>query len=185
MTRDYDYYQKRLVLDESSWRVLWSYERPRDDFRTQYSYKNYTNNYAGKEAGQIKKKEGYSDYRSIKVNGVHIQSHIAVWLLYYGEYPRGVIDHIDGDGLNNDVRNLRDVTMLENSKNRKMDKRNSSGYNGVSFVERRGKYRARAGAGGKDIALGWYDHIDDAIEARKNFDIKNGFSKRHGKTKDV
>jgi hypothetical protein len=42
--------------------------------------------------------------------------------LTYGEFPEGVIDHLDGDPSNNKVENLRDVTNKVNRQN--MSKRN-------------------------------------------------------------
>lgn len=44
-------------------------------------------------------------------------AHRVVYFLDTGEWPLGVIDHIDGDTLNNDPPNLRDVSYSENGLN--------------------------------------------------------------------
>ena len=35
--------------------------------------------------------------------------HQAVWIVCHGDFPKGEIDHIDGDRLNNHIENLRDA----------------------------------------------------------------------------
>ncbi len=43
--------------------------------------------------------------------------HQAVWLVCHGRWPKGEIDHIDGDRLNNRIENLRDVSSRQNMLN--------------------------------------------------------------------
>lgn len=50
-------------------------------------------------------------------------------------------DHIDGDVLNNQTSNLRPASHRENGANRKLGKDSKTGYKGVSFDSRRGKYQ--------------------------------------------
>ena len=54
------------------------------------------------------------------------------------------------------------------SNERKINSNNTSGYRGVSYRKDRNKYRAYIKFQGKDIFLGHYDNIDDAIKARKD-----------------
>jgi len=54
----------------------------------------------------------------------------------------------------------------------KMHKDNKSGHKGVMFMENRGKWKAYIGFKGKQINLGHYNDLKDAIQARKEGEIK-------------
>lgn len=43
-----------------------------------------------------------------------VAMHRAIWGVYYGQWPKFVIDHIDGDCKNNHIENLRDCPQSEN-----------------------------------------------------------------------
>jgi len=75
------------------------------------------------------------------------------------------VDHIDGDGLNNQRKNLRVCTHLQNLKNRGIPKGNKSGYKGVSFYKRVKKWVAFIGVNGKNIGLGYFLTKEDAYKA--------------------
>ena len=51
-------------------------------------------------------------------------------------------DHINGDTLDNRCVNLRPATQTENKRNHVVRRDNTSGYNGIGFVERKQKYTA-------------------------------------------
>jgi len=73
-------------------------------------------------------------YPSTKVNGKSIKLHIFL-------YPNlGLIDHINGNTLDNRSCNLRPATAIENRHNASKQKNNKSGYKGVSPI--RGKWQA-------------------------------------------
>ena len=78
-----------------------------------------------------------------------------------------VVDHINGDKLDNRKENLRICTRRENVINSRVSKNNTTGYHGVSYMRHIGKYRAYIFTNGKQIYLGSYTNIDDAITARK------------------
>jgi hypothetical protein len=58
-------------------------------------------------------------YVSVEYWYNHIQYHRVYWQIYHNEQiPKGMmLDHIDGNRLNNDLSNLRVVTPRENSRN--------------------------------------------------------------------
>ena len=79
--------------------------------------------------------------------------------------PREIVDHIDRDPLNNTLGNLRVVTKQENAMNAGVRSDNSTGYKGVSYHKRSGKYRAYIAINGKQKHLGLYTSADDAARA--------------------
>mgnify|MGYP001613870512 CR=1 FL=1 len=74
-----------------------------------------------------------------------------------------IIDHIDGNLLNNTKANLRFATNSENTRNSKVHKNNRSGYKGVGFDNQR--WRARIQIDGKAISLGFFDTREAAARA--------------------
>jgi len=80
--------------------------------------------------------------------------------------PDGVyIDHIDGNGLNNQKHNLRRATSSQNGMNRVVSKNNISGYKGV--CPSRKKWMAKICVNGKVVFLGTFN---TPIEAAKAYD---------------
>src|SRR5690606_5233426 len=82
-----------------------------------------------------------------------------------GEY----IDHIDGDGLNNQRRNLRVCSNSENLMNRGRNRNNTSGYKGVYWSKKDKSWVARLTVGGSVVWSGYYK---DPIEAANAYDRK-------------
>lgn len=78
------------------------------------------------------------------------------------------IDHIDGNGENNNVTNLRWATNQENNRNTKVSKNNELKIKGIQLRKDSGKYRARITIDGKLINLGNFETIEEAILARQN-----------------
>jgi len=81
-------------------------------------------------------------------------------------YNKTCVDHIDNNRLNNNVNNLRWVSFQENSMNRKLNSNNTSNYKGVNFDKQHNKWRARIYINGKGQHLGFFNNIEDAVNAR-------------------
>jgi len=91
----------------------------------------------------------------------------AVWMhrVIMGD-PVGLqIDHIDGEGLNNQRANLRAATGQQNMHNRRVNRNSVSGIKGVRFVESRGKWQARIRLDGKSRCLGHHETSEAAYAA--------------------
>ena len=75
-----------------------------------------------------------SGYGSLRLCGKYYAIHRIVWSLHHGDIPCGlVVDHIDGNPLNNNINNLRLITQSQNSRNTRKLKNNVSGVVGVSL----------------------------------------------------
>lgn len=79
------------------------------------------------------------------------------------------VDHIDGDVRNNTILNLRICRKQQNEFNTKIRRDNSSGFKGVSYIEKLNKYRAYINYCGKQINLGLHE---DKIRAAKAYNNK-------------
>jgi len=62
-----------------------------------------------------------------------------------------IIDHINGNGLDNRKNNLRVCTNAQNLQNRGVSTKNTSGYKGVFLDKRKNKWYAQIGANNKRI----------------------------------
>lgn len=78
------------------------------------------------------------------------------------------IDHIDHNTLDNRRCNLRICDRSQNQANRVLACINNSGAKGVGFDKSKNKWRADIGYKNKSIRLGYYDSIEDAINAYNN-----------------
>ena len=86
-------------------------------------------------------------------------------LARHGETPK-IIDHIDGDGLNNTKINLRGATSAQNAANRHLQKNNVSGYMGVHrSASNVNPWRAQIGRNGQIHYLGIFPTREEAARA--------------------
>ncbi len=80
-----------------------------------------------------------------------------------GASDEQVVDHRDGNPLNNQRSNLRIATPLGNSRNARRAARNGSGFKGVS--QDKSLWRARITICGKTVSLGHFPSADIAAVA--------------------
>lgn len=80
--------------------------------------------------------------------------------------PGEMIDHWDGDSMNNACDNLRRCTQVQNNFNQKGPKHNSvSGFKGVYWHKAAKKWAAEVRYDGKKYYLGIFDDVKDAARA--------------------
>jgi hypothetical protein len=79
-----------------------------------------------------------------------------------------LVDHRNGDGLDNRRSNLREATPAQNSANSRLSRRSSTGLKGVTWYKRCSRWRAHITVDQKQRHLGYFD---DPIEAAKAYDV--------------
>jgi hypothetical protein len=115
---------------------------------------------AGDKVGCINQK-----YLQVSICGKRLRGHQVAWLLTYGKIPK-TIDHINGNGLDNRLCNLREVTQQQNIHNhRKPPKHNTTGFLGVSYYKAGNKFSAHINLDGKKKHLGYFDNAENAHKA--------------------
>lgn len=103
-------------------------------------------------------------YMQTGINGRYFKNHRIIFLMHHGYLP-DLIDHIDGNKLNNKIENLREATESQNNYNKRLQKNNRSGVKGVHWVKRFKKWRVRIGFDGKDVHVGYFEKYEDAVSA--------------------
>lgn len=139
-----------------------------------------------KPLGSVQKnRSSGKHYKTITVGNRLLRVHRVAWLLHYKEWPKGQIDHINGNGIDNRLKNLRCVTHAENGRNTKKKSNNSSGVNGVYKCTQTGKWRAEIMVNRKKHCLGRHSKLDDAKKARHEAEVKFGFHPNHGEDRPL
>lgn len=117
--------------------------------------------------------------RCVTILGVKYRVGRVSWCRkYLSQIPAGmVVDHVDGNPLNNRITNLELKTYSGNNKNKIMQKNNSSGVNGVSFSRDSGLWNSQICR--KQLYRG--PDFFEAVCARKSAELRDPeITKRHG-----
>lgn len=104
-------------------------------------------------------------YYRRRFKGRKYYAHVLAWAHHYGEWPSGEIDHIDGNGSNNAIANLRVVDRTAQCWNRGVRADSATGVKGVCWDKQHRKYRVQLVANGKRVHQSLHADIDEARAA--------------------
>lgn len=90
-------------------------------------------------------------------------------LMRLGYGDKRVVDHINGDRLDNRLANLRILTLEENAQNKPSHQGSTSHHRGVSWYAPREEWRVAVMVNGKRTLVGYFSDEDDAGAAAHAF----------------
>lgn len=147
--------------------VLYWKERPLSHFYNERSWKIFKAKHTGNKAGRDN-----HGYLMTKVSGRYLLNHRIIYFLTYGTIGP-VIDHVDGNSLNNLPENLRICSVSENMQNCKTNNRNTSGRKGVYKHKGVDKWTASIRQDNRLKHLGCFDTFEEAAAVRANAEMEH------------
>ena len=130
-----------------------------------------------KKTGHIYCNLDRDGYVRVRKDGKEYRAHRLIWEMYKGPIPEGtLIDHIDGDSLNNRLENLRLATRQQNNAN-SVGKSKVGLPKGITQVQ--GRFRAKLYHKGTTYSLGTYTTVEEAKSAydTRNSELNGEFAK--------
>lgn len=109
---------------------------------------------AGMAAGSTSR----DGYHQISVFGQTYVAHRLAWIMSFGKWPEGQIDHVNGNRSDNRLINLRVCSIAENAQNR-------AARENVGTYNVRGRWVARIKINSVDTYLGGFETRDEAHAA--------------------
>lgn len=127
---------------------------------------NWNAKLAGKPAFTSFTTQGYRQGTIRQIRASPLKAHRVAWAIYHGEWPDGVIDHINGDRADNRIANLRDIPQTLNLRNAKRPRNNTSGYPGISWFTQTSRWHVRVPGHNGTGHVGFFKTLDEAVAAR-------------------
>lgn len=175
---DIEYLRECLTYCQRTGALSWN-ARPRHHFKSEAAMRSFNTRYAGRSFGCVHISRSPS-YIVGSIAGGTRRAHRIAWAMHWGEWPKGEVDHINHDGTDNRMANLRCVTHAENARNVPPSKANRSGCTGVHWDQARSQWMAYITVGGRRRHLGRFTHKAMAEAARKSAEAEAGFHPNHG-----
>lgn len=125
--------------------------------------RSWNTSFSGKVIGTPVKSRGKS-YLKSAIFGVRFSVHQLMYYMYHRSIDTGlVINHINGNSLDNRIVNLEQITQsLNNRSNVAKRSDNTTGLKGVTYSKKLAKYIVRCQVNGKRLYGGSFSNIDDA-----------------------
>lgn len=102
-----------------------------------------------------------SGYLRLHFEGKHYQAHRVAWLFTYNEWPKELLDHINGDKTDNRIENLREADIRGNLHNCSCHRDGKI----PGIYKSKFGYKAKFRSNGKRVDSSYFDDIDGAIKA--------------------
>lgn len=122
--------------------------------------------HVGDRAGSV----GKNGRREINVLGHRCFAHHLAWFHHHGEWPTDYVRQRNGDYDDCSIDNLYRQTPEEAGLTKALPSSNTSGYRGVSFDKRAGKWQATIRRKYKQMHLGLFDTAEEAYAAFQEAD---------------
>jgi hypothetical protein len=106
-----------------------------------------------------------SGHKQVMIEGKAYLQHRIIWKMIKEKDPNGYIDHINGNGSDNRIENLREATCGNNKMNSTIYKNNKSGLKGAYWDKYKNKWFSQIRVNGNKIFLGRFNSIEEAHKA--------------------
>jgi hypothetical protein len=172
---------RQLLRYEPSTGALYWRERPPELFKPgRHGREAMAASWNKQNANKVAGSPNSWGYLECSIYTKRYLAHRIAWAIYYGEWPKEHIDHINHEVADNRICNLRVVTASGNALNRSRMRKNISGVIGVTWSKKMGKWHAQIRKGDIRLHLGFYTDIRAAEAARKRAEVDLGFYVNHG-----
>lgn len=159
-TMDIQHLRECLEYNPTTGSLIWK-KRPSSHFKTQRDCNAWNTRFSGKKAG-VKKSTGRIE---LTVDNKKFRAHRVAWAIHHGTWPENEIDHKDVNQSHNLIGNLRPATRQQNQRNLKLNRKNTSGFKGVTWFAARNKFKAQIKVRNKCLHLGLFSDPSEAHKA--------------------